>query len=485
MGDILEQKAIDMQNKDELLKRIVFTPTEDWPFQFLMQADTTENEIDPALIEALGSAMKQAATVDCYGYNQGVIMDTNETPLYDFTFSNVGSIMEPEWIKPINRNQLSLIAKAKEQILTATKPDDILLFLGNMAAYFYYAFDEKSDRETHLLPFYGAASTEELARNTPLVDEYIKNYLLPILSNQPQNRRVMLISDIDETGTTESFVNVYRQSNTLPLTNLEYLPIGPTFIAPQAVKGTGPPKELANLPVAAYIDAKSTRSMWHPFTFAEIGLLLPRYPLSLWHTPVQQLPNPDESHMQATLSAIESLNADPSEAEAATVPSPAASPAQAPTQMQAAQQTPSAESGYVTDDDEAQTPRPQNGAVPQLNGAAPVQNGATPSQNGVNKDAQPVPQLMAETTAPKQQQKEVDPNTSVWRFHGDGTPLNPPPSFANGNGISSNGNGISSNGNGISSNGNGISSNGNGVRSNGNGVGAGINGVYQEAPYIE
>ncbi|KAI9801582.1 MAG: hypothetical protein M1825_003261 [Sarcosagium campestre] len=199
-------------------------------------------------------------------------------------------------VHPFDAQDVTYIYKAKDAIVNVTTPNDLILFLGGSASYIYFAFKPTDNRNAEIIPFSGQPTTQALQINADLVQDYTDNVLRPAFTAKKWDR--CLVVDFIETGKSiKSFMSVLDMSGVVDSRDCRVLPLTP---------GTTPSrlKEKAGLEPLAEIPFTTTHAELNRFVNADVGRVLPPYPLSYWGIPWQVVKSPDLQSQKAIAAKI-------------------------------------------------------------------------------------------------------------------------------------------------------------------------------------
>ncbi|KAI9801151.1 MAG: hypothetical protein M1825_003425 [Sarcosagium campestre] len=201
--------------------------------------------------------------------------------------------------RQITLEDLDDMHRVKARIIRRTTESDLLLFLGNSPAYFYYAFGDqaspaaKSPRNIHLLPFSNRPTREEFTYYDEAFDRYVTGILEPALNKKPYER--IVIVDVSYTGqTVDSFASMLRLSGLIDHQTIFLLNIVPRCDQFQLGQGT---QLLARINFGAD-NSENCPNGFNPadfndYTDGRIGRVVAPYPIQYWDTPPDQVTYPD------------------------------------------------------------------------------------------------------------------------------------------------------------------------------------------------
>ena len=102
----------------------------------------------------------------------------------------------------------SAISYGARKIIAHTSLNEMLLFLGNSASYFYYAVRKTGKREAHLIPVSGRYTLDEEDKRYS-DSHFIETYVTPVVTRALTENRVIVLIDHTHSGiTVDNFVSV-------------------------------------------------------------------------------------------------------------------------------------------------------------------------------------------------------------------------------------------------------------------------------------
>ncbi|KAI9802428.1 MAG: hypothetical protein M1825_002812 [Sarcosagium campestre] len=223
--------------------------------------------------------------------------------------------------RAINERDLRDIGRTKVQILEKTTENDLVIFLGNSASFFYYSFTQEDRRNVRLIPMSGNPfrSADTSKSPNPLdpmissfsdhgppppkgaLDSYTENVLKPAFSLGArgifkQSPKRVVIVDASITGGA-----IRRFSKILALTGTwtgETAAIELKRNAwPEAVD-LGRVKPLGSIHFSGFDD----------FLFSFFGRIVPFYPANLWYWDPHEVPNADAKYVEENINTIQSMH---------------------------------------------------------------------------------------------------------------------------------------------------------------------------------
>ncbi|MCJ1256123.1 hypothetical protein MMC24_003943 [Lignoscripta atroalba] len=301
---------------------------------------STDPPVDAALLQGIAKVM-QAHLVGrgIQGFDAnfaGTVSTAAAGPaLFEFRMHGVHpQLMTPEkqpWVT-FGPADLDVIADVKAQITAETTPDDLLLFIGNTAAYFYYAFasSPSTNRNTRLLPLsshiFAPRSREPLFTQAGYAT-YLRTVLLPAFTPPPKGR-VILIDHV-RTGASiralatflsPAYASLIRPPQKVYVLNLAYPE--PSHMAEdvddpsdlQALTQGSSSAQQGGLDiefiappgvVVARTTGRANNAALVRFDYGLVGRVLPYYSPELWETEWEAVPNADAEWAKLIRTAIE------------------------------------------------------------------------------------------------------------------------------------------------------------------------------------
>ncbi|KAI9814284.1 MAG: hypothetical protein M1832_005924 [Thelocarpon impressellum] len=195
---------------------------------------------------------------------------------------------------------LEVVRHVKREIIASTTPRDLLLFLGNGGAYFYYSFKPADDRNVHLIPLSGKCMDSGYTDAAPLA-KYKAEILVPAFKPGNFDRLILIdhvmtgesLRDFTKLLSSLGFLNKgYFEKLTPYVINLAYsrdledaFPGGIPRFQDNVIESKV--KILKELTVGPGIEPLFR------FDQAKFGRILPSYPRMVWQHSIHDIPNAD------------------------------------------------------------------------------------------------------------------------------------------------------------------------------------------------
>ncbi|KAI9828337.1 MAG: hypothetical protein M1832_002765 [Thelocarpon impressellum] len=267
--------------------------------------DCSEPRIDRGLLDGLGKMLEalggenipmmvgQHLEVGLVGTIAAT--DSSDPPAIKFRLFPVDSRVGASEKLPnveFGNEDLQVVRQVKREIMALTTERDLLLFLGNGAAYYYYAFKPEDGRNVHLVPLSGQCMHPAYTDRRP-VAFFKAAYLDPAFSARSYERVILidhalsgmsvaeftkLLSSVGLVREPPYFINLAYPRHIYPggVPRYEKMIRGKVKVLKEVIIGTG-------------------RETLLRFDQAEFGRVLPSYPRSLWHYKLQDVPNADRA----------------------------------------------------------------------------------------------------------------------------------------------------------------------------------------------
>ncbi|KAI9808185.1 MAG: hypothetical protein M1825_004642 [Sarcosagium campestre] len=206
LGDKLRVRAKKLEQGARVVKDMTILPTDEMHLYFEMTVNgprddsgSTPNSnvfIEPELLEKLADGIMKTAAVTGQCSFSGEIFD--DRTLFSFQILESG----PQAL-PLGRLQQLREARdtmiGGDRVRGSIQPTDLLLFVGNTAAYIYYTFPQSPFHQEHLVPYFSSAFTfddEDISTLLFNVDQYRQHVLGPIkrASENEDVDRIIVIS---------------------------------------------------------------------------------------------------------------------------------------------------------------------------------------------------------------------------------------------------------------------------------------------------
>ncbi|KAI9678196.1 MAG: hypothetical protein M1817_006141 [Caeruleum heppii] len=304
---LLERDASRLAPQDNLPRRTIW-PTSDFFGKFdIVRSDPNcaEPPLNGDLLRAFGAGFNNLISNYQYPDNsmQGTIArrDSPDVAFFMFRLFGVSSrVVQSEKRDDVTFNERDVIVvhDIKKKILSVTKPDDLILFIGNTGSYFYYAFKPTDNRNVHLIPLSGQCYYRGTSPTPSNLAAYRRRILDPAFATRKPGSRVILVDHVRSGISIDNFVEALDRSGVYAdealLINLAY-----PHLTKNHVSGAFDVTYLATFPVG-----------WHDDHFARfdegfVGRLLPYYARELWGSDWREVPNPDQRFAQNTIDLIQ------------------------------------------------------------------------------------------------------------------------------------------------------------------------------------
>ncbi|KAI9815374.1 MAG: hypothetical protein M1832_005513 [Thelocarpon impressellum] len=195
---------------------------------------------------------------------------------------------------------LQVVQYVKQEIIASTTNKDLLLFLGNTGAYFYYSFKPEDDRNVHLIPLSGSCMERSYTESAP-VAKYKAHILDPAFKPGRFDRLVL----IDYMYSGKGLLQFTMLLSSLGFLHRKYV----KDMNPYLINLAYPPDDVfpgiaraaryktniieAQVKVLKEVVIGQDRATLHKFIEGNFGRILPSYPRSVWQYPLHEVPNAD------------------------------------------------------------------------------------------------------------------------------------------------------------------------------------------------
>ncbi|KAI9802343.1 MAG: hypothetical protein M1833_001849 [Piccolia ochrophora] len=254
--------------------------------------DNNDRWIEKGLLDAFTQVF-QAMEDGFSGWQSsyhGVIM-LGAQNIFEFRLYKVPeSTATTEKISDISRIDMRNIYRGKRAILDYTTVDDLLVFIGNTAGYFFAAFNLENDgaqdhRHIRLIPFSGRTRAVPSMSKTPGFRHYVDDILRPAFSDLPPGRVVLIDKSFQGAG-LDLFLYIFHESGVFTERPYFINILTQSLLDHQSMIIT---KSVVHL---GQVLLPSEKDLMR-FSQADIGRVVPPYPLQYWHLPVKRIQYPD------------------------------------------------------------------------------------------------------------------------------------------------------------------------------------------------
>lgn len=185
-----------------------------------------------------------------------------------------------------NDVDLNTVFTTKRAILRLTRRNDLLLFLGNTASYFYYAFGAGDNRQAQLIPYSGKPYSNGRQPSRAQLDAFANSILRPAFAGKSFGR-VVIVDHARSGASLTGFVRVLAETGVFT---------GKPFFVDLAYSG---PRNSdfdaadSGVKLLGRVAVGDKPDVFGRFDLGQVGRILPTYPLEIWETPISQVANPD------------------------------------------------------------------------------------------------------------------------------------------------------------------------------------------------
>ncbi|KAI9675582.1 MAG: hypothetical protein M1817_000948 [Caeruleum heppii] len=296
------------------LPQFDFWPTAEYQMKFEVRPavpDCQDPVIDLELLQGLSKTMSELFDIweqKTYEFTATITDQDAREAFFTVRFFELQPIRTEQMPNvEFNDRDLDNIFATKREILQHTTPDDLLLFLGNTASYFYYAFGPEDPRQVALIPYSGKPYSQGRFP-TPVQLESFKNRYLKPAFNQREFERVIIIDHARTGQSVADFVRVLKEANVYDgkpfLIDLAYR----TYDYDAYVDDDRVITQIAKIRVGT---APFRNAGLERLDLGQVGRILPYYPAVLWETPYEQVPNADGGMAVQIIEMIEDERDDP------------------------------------------------------------------------------------------------------------------------------------------------------------------------------